>query len=154
MFEDEVDEKYYLSDDAVNVMVQHMLRNESKGNGFGAKFMDGNEVCSTLVTGSYKSKSPDLKVKQIGNVRPSSTRENPNQGCVYDSSVLSPTLGCMEGGSRQPFIVDDLYKSRDERIYHYECPTLRSSNHGFKVYEPFIVASRGRNPTNPSDRTP
>lgn len=154
VLESNVDEKYYLSDDAVNVMVQHRLRNEAKGNGFGAKFMDGNEVCSTLVTGSYKSNSPYLKVKQIGNVRPSSTRENPNQGRVYDSSGLSPTLGCMEGGSRQPFIVDDLYKSRDERIYHYECPTLRSANHGLKVYEPFIAASRGRNPTDPSDRTP
>lgn len=154
MLEDEVDEKYYLSDDAVNVMVEHMLRNEAKGNGFGAKFMDGNEVCSTLVTGSYKSNSPDLKVKQIGNIRPSSTRENPNQGRVYDSSGFSPTLCCMEGVNRQPFIVDDLYNSRDKRIYHYECPTLRSAKHGLKVYEPFIVASRGRNPTNPSDRTP
>jgi len=105
VLESNVDEKYYLSDDAVNVMVQHRLRNEAKGNGFGAKFMDGDEVCSTLVTGSYKSNSPYLKVRQISNVRPSSTRENPNQGRVYDSSGLSPTLGCMEGGSRQPFII-------------------------------------------------
>lgn len=42
----------------------------------------------------------------------------------YDTSGLSPTLSTMGGGNRQP-----------------------------KIVEPFAVASRGRNPDNPSDRT-
>lgn len=136
VLESNVDEKYYLSDDAVNVMVQHRLRNEAKGNGFGAKFMDGNEVCSTLVTGSYKSNSPYLKVKQIGNVRPSSTRENPNQGRVYDSSGLSPTLGCMEGGSRQPFVKLD-YRIR--KLTPKECFRLM----GFDDADVDVLISNG-----------
>lgn len=43
---------------------------------------------------------------------------------VYDSDGLAPTVDTMEGGGRQP-----------------------------KVAEPIIVASRGRNPENPSDRS-
>ena len=51
-------------------------------------------------------------------------RKNPNQGRVYDQNGLCPTLTDMQGGGRQPMIV-----------------------------EAQIVAMRGRNPENPSDRT-
>lgn len=43
---------------------------------------------------------------------------------VYSSEGVSPTLSTMQGGNRQP-----------------------------KITEPFVVASRGRNPAKPSDRT-
>ena len=46
-------------------------------------------------------------------------------GNVYDKDHLSPTLNTMQGGCKQPMIIDST-----------------------------IVAMRGRNPTNPSDRTP
>lgn len=60
------------------------------------------------------------KVKQLGNILPTSTRDNPNQGRVYDTSGLSPSI-------------TDVSKGGDR--------------------EPMIVAMRGRNPDNPSDRT-
>ena len=47
-------------------------------------------------------------------------------GNVWDTNGISPTLQTAQGGNRQPLIVE---------------------------MEPFIVASRGRNPENPSDRT-
>lgn len=65
-------------------------------------------------------------VMQIGNVCPTKTRDNPNQGRVYDSCGVAPALTTMEGGNREPMIIEE---------------------------EPFIVASRGRNTENPSDRT-
>lgn len=65
-----------------------------------------------------------MEVKQIGNCMVSGKRKNPNQGRVYDQSGISPTLTNMNGGGRQPMIV-----------------------------EQSIVAMRGRNPDNPSDRT-
>lgn len=52
------------------------------------------------------------------------------------------------------FVVDDMYKNREPRVYNETSPTLRSERAGLKVVEPFVVASRGRNPDNPSDRTP
>lgn len=60
------------------------------------------------------------------------------------------------------FIIEDFYKSRPPRIYTEYAPAIRSERHGLIVAEgeyemnnnePFIVASRGRNPENPSDRT-
>ena len=46
-----------------------------------------------------------LQVKQIGNVMPTATRDNPNQGRVYDPDGLAPCLNKMEGGGREPLIV-------------------------------------------------
>ena len=46
--------------------------------------------------GSYKY----MEVKQIGNIMPGTNRENPNQGRVYDSKGLSPTISSMQGGGQ------------------------------------------------------
>lgn len=80
MLEDEVDEKYFVSD---------------KGKAFITN--------PSNWTGSFVSEEP--KVKQIGNLFPSKTRANPNQGRLYDTDGLSPTLGAMQGGNRQPFVI-------------------------------------------------
>ena len=40
------------------------------------------------------------KVCQLGNVFPTKTRKNPNQGRVYDSRGIAPTINCMGGGVR------------------------------------------------------
>lgn len=77
VLEDEVDEKYYLSSHA------------------GYFKMGGRDQ-------QYIKEEPC--VKQIANLMPSKTRDNPNQGRLYDKEGLSPTLGAMQGGNRQPFI--------------------------------------------------
>lgn len=63
------------------------------------------------------------EVKQIGNYETESTWDNPQTGRVYSADGISPTLNTCGGGDRQS-----------------------------KIVEPVIVASRGRNPGNPSDR--
>lgn len=73
MLEDDVDEKYYLSDEYLKKIVKL-------------------DVASN--TG----------VKQIGNCMVTGKRDNPNQGRVYDTDGLCPTLNCMQGGNRQPMI--------------------------------------------------
>lgn len=37
------------------------------------------------------------QVIQVGNMCPTKTRSNPNQGRVYDSDGIAPTLNCMGG---------------------------------------------------------
>ena len=81
---------------------------------------------------------------------PNKNRDNPNTGRVYDKNGLAPTLNCMQGGNLQPMIIEDFYVSREPRVYDETAPTIRAEREGLKV----IVASRGRNPDNPSDRTP
>lgn len=44
------------------------------------------------------------QVRQIANVLPTRTRDNPNQGRVYDPKGLCPTLTTTGGGGRQPMI--------------------------------------------------
>ena len=53
----------------------------------------------------------------------------------------------------EPIIVDEIYNSREPRVYSEHCPTIRAERQGLEVMEPRIATMRGRNPDNPSDRT-
>ena len=122
ILEQEVEEKYYVSSARLNGMMEHKTRNQKNGNGFGAVINDPDTqgVSPCIRARYYKDGSESLiRVRQIGNIMPTKTRDNPNQGRVYDTDGLCHALNCSMGGGRQPF----------------------------------IVASRGRNPENPSDRT-
>lgn len=47
------------------------------------------------------------KIIWFGNVMPTKTRRNPNQGRVYDSKGLAPTLTNLAGGGNlQPMVVE------------------------------------------------
>lgn len=109
VLDDEVDERFYLTNDRINSLIEHRKRNAEKGNGFGAKFVTDTDISCSLTTSPEKSSGQYLiderpKVKQIGNLFPSATRDNPNQGRLYDTQGIAPTLGAMQGGNRQPFV--------------------------------------------------
>ena len=38
------------------------------------------------------------KIIQLGNVMPTATRENPNQGRIYDTKGIAPTITDVSGG--------------------------------------------------------
>lgn len=62
-------------------------------------------VARTLTAGGHSGGNHSgMTIIQIGNVMPTKTRNNPNQGRVYDVSGIAPGLNKMEGGGRQPFI--------------------------------------------------
>ena len=65
-----------------------------------------------------------MEVIQIGNIAEEKNFRNPQTGRIYDVRGCSPTLSTMKGGNQEP-----------------------------KILESQIVAMRGRNPDNPSDRT-
>lgn len=52
ILEQEVDEKYYLSDKTISALIAHKERNKEKGNGFGAVFQDPQEKMGALKIGS------------------------------------------------------------------------------------------------------
>ena len=62
---------------------------------------------------------------QVGNLMPEAKFKNTQRGRVYDPEGLAPTLITVSGGSLEPKIIE----------------------------VPCAIASRGRNPDNPSDRT-
>lgn len=110
-----------------------------------------------------------MEVKQIGNLTECATRDNPNRRRVYDTNGLSPTLTSAmgEGGNLQPFVVAEVKQigNMDAERGNFEnpqcgrvcdsnglSPTINTCQGGQR--EPkIIVAMRGRNPDNPSDRT-
>lgn len=51
ILEDEVDEKYYLSDEVVGNLIEHKRRHKALGNGFGAKFHEGEDKMGALKVG-------------------------------------------------------------------------------------------------------
>ena len=56
-------------------------------------------------------------------------------GNVWNKEKISPALTTMQGGNRQPMIIDDLYKNRPERVYDKNSPTLRVNCGNLKVCE-------------------
>ena len=55
ILQEEVDEKYYLSDKGLSGMMAHKERNAAKGNGFGVQFIsEGDEKANTVLQRYYK----------------------------------------------------------------------------------------------------
>ena len=76
----------------------------------------------------------ESKIIQLGNYRePSGKFDNPQTGRVYSPDGISPTLNTMQGGDRQPKILEDFYSNREIRQYEEYSPTLRSERSGLKV---------------------
>lgn len=106
-----------------------------------SRVVDADGIAPTVMSNSHgttsgRYTSPKIlvdenqntdKVIEVGNIYPS----NGENGNIYDVSGLSPTLKAGTGVKGNGI----------------------GSNNAPKVVEPFIVASRGRNPENPSDRT-
>lgn len=139
ILEKTVDEKYYLSGDKVESILTNFIARQNEASGINLKdqatTFDGlTDVAHTLMARDYKG---------FG---------NQSMTGVIEPSIIK---------------VGQLDSSFDQsgRVYSAEgiAPTVMSNSHGTTsgdytspkvlVDEPFIVASRGRNPENPSDRT-
>lgn len=122
--EESVDEKYYLSEKTVNVMLNRNESNQEKGNGFKFEPRTGDDIGRAILT-MPGSRSDDNFIKE--SVRLGGLYDDENgrhqAGSIWDVNGLSPTIDTAQGGHRQPFVV-----------------------------EPIICASRGRNADNPKSR--
>lgn len=86
ILEEEVDEKYYLSAKCLNKLSKTGFRGLKKS------------ICSTITTENYKL-GRGTNCIQVNNPKHSNNR-------VYSSEGLSPTLNTMQGGNRQPFVLN------------------------------------------------
>lgn len=104
------------------------------------------------------------EVKVIGSLE--SKFESTNR--IYDVGGCSPTLSTMQGGNQEPKILESRQlgfmdngtgKHQSNTVYDENalCPNITTVEGGgtqqIKVCESQIVAMRGRNPDNPSDKT-
>lgn len=165
ILEKDVDEKYYLPDDRIDKILSSTFMQEKKR-------IQMKDVCDTLLARDWKDPKcvqVEDNIKIVGNYMPS----NHDASRVVDIDGIAPTVKENHGtvtAIAEPNIikVGQLDSSFDQsgRVYSVDgiAPTVMSNSHGktsggytspkILVSEgPFIVASRGRNPDNPSDRT-
>lgn len=103
MLEDDVDEKYYLSDRMVNGFMLHNENHNQKGTGFIWKPRDLDGVASTLRANAALCPT-DNTIDMIGLL---DIKGNEQVRRVYGTDGISPTLNTMQGGNRQPKVVVD-----------------------------------------------
>ena len=97
MLEEKVDEKYYLQDTKVDKIVNSDFMQEKKR-------IQEKDVCDTLLARDYK----DPKCVRVGGIFDTENSKH-QAGSIYDKEGLAPTLDAMQGGWRQPSIVEENY---------------------------------------------
>ena len=134
MLEENVDERYYLSDDkAMKLSVKEKaVSNTVRAGGRGS--LDRHQWDCVKVVGRLDIKGHD-QIKR-----------------VYVKDGVPPTITTMDGGNRQPKIIDDYngnIRKDQETIgtLTTNCGVSAPRN-GWKIAEPFCVASRGRGENN------
>lgn len=104
-------------------MEQIILDGSQRGLEEG-KWKAYTDIMPSITAREYKEPRNVMEVMQIGNIAEEKNFRNPQTGRIYDVRGCSPTLSTMQGGNQEP-----------------------------KILESQIVAMRGRNLDNPSDRT-
>lgn len=104
-----------------------------------------------------------MEIKEIGNLKEGQQSwKSPQTGRVYDVTGISPTLNTCGGGGHEVKIVEKkvmggIYTGVTENfnrgLYKDMSRTIKAVKNDAGCIERQIVASRGRNPDNPSDRT-
>lgn len=130
----------------------------------GEKVLGG--ICPTLR--ANKTSSGVIEVMADVNVIGSLEAKFESTNRIYDVGGCSPTLSTMQGGNQEPkileakqlgFMDNGTGKHQSNTVYDENalCPNITTVEGGgtqqIKVCESRIVAMRGRNPDNPSDRT-
>lgn len=106
VLENEVDERYYLTDKMKQYLADITEKNRARGNGNVYTASDVGGVSKTITTkeGSRVRDNfiEEPMVVHIANCCPTKTRDNPNQGRIYAAEGISPALTCIGGatGSR------------------------------------------------------
>ena len=109
MLEDEVDEKFYLSDKMKNYLDTITEKNKARGNGNIYVPTDIEGVSKTITTkeGSRVKDNfiEEPAMKQVGQLYGTEKEPNPQAGRIYDADGISPTMDSCSGGNRMPKIL-------------------------------------------------
>ena len=131
------------------------------------RIFDVHGICPALRATDYKDPTKILEkrmeIKEIGNLKEGQQSwKSPQTGRVYDVTGISPTLNTCGGGGHEVKIVEkkvmggiytDVTENFNRGLYQNVSRTVKAVKNDAGCIEWQIVASRGRNPDNPSDRT-
>lgn len=110
MLEDEVDEKYYLSD----VQIDRIKATNYVSGGYIQRVRQLDGICNTLAARDWK----DPKCVQIGNLQ-GGKWDKINESCrrVYDEKGISPTIHTCQGGNTEPKVATMKIKNATKKGY-------------------------------------
>lgn len=115
MLEDNVDEKYYLSDKIIKFYIENTIKQKEKGNGFSFQPNDGNGIAKAITTRAGGRMDDNFiiepKVIQLGNIVNTGNWDNPQRGRIYSPEGISPALNTCQGGGLEPKILEEKYKN-------------------------------------------
>lgn len=123
VLESKVDDKYYLSNKFIQGMEVHKERHKDRGNGFAfePKSADGIESANCLSCG-YGSRATDTYINE-GVVGMLDIKGNDQIRRVYGTDGTAPCLQTMQGGNREPKILQHGRGFNDGGL-HEISPTL------------------------------
>lgn len=104
ILEPKVDEKYYLSEKAIQGFIRHNKNHEAKGTGFLWKPKTGEDTANCLRANGALAPTDNTIIEE-GNIYPNSG--NPQAGRIYNSDGISPCLDTCSGGNRMPKIIEE-----------------------------------------------
>lgn len=106
VLEDNVDEKYYLTDTMIRGFIKHNENHTAKGTGFIWKPRDVNGTASTLRANSALAPTDNtiLETNRCIQVGSLNYYNYDKMNRVYSKGGCSPALEIMQGGNRQPKI--------------------------------------------------
>lgn len=110
MLEEEVDEKYYLSSKLIESYTNKIIEQQEKGNNFKFEPLESDSVAKTITT-KAGSRMTDNYVKEKPKCLQVGKLDMKGMDCVkrvYSPEGLCPTLTTMEGGHRQPKIIESI----------------------------------------------
>lgn len=132
VLEQEVDEKYYLSDKAVSALIAHRERNKENGNGFGAVFYEPQEKMGALKVGGknmydlvsiyqrprgfnagaeYTDKSPTLSTHSWEQNNLLCIYSNPSHATISENKSTTLVAAGGMGGGHVPMVVSGTLRS-------------------------------------------
>ena len=158
LLEQNVDEKYYLSQNIVEYFVRHTEECKEKGNGFKFEptYGDGIAKCITTRAGARMDDNFIYRCDCVGNMT-SGKWEKINESCrrVYSTEQASPTITTCAGGNQEVKILEPILvggfgdkKSnggtqlyQQDRVYSTEsvamchCASIPSGSYNYLVEE-------------------
>lgn len=102
LLENEVEEKYYLSERILKGFIKTNLKN--MGFKFNPVKVEEANIGHCITSGN-NDRATDNFIIQVGNIK-ESTWGNPQVGRIYSSEGISPTLNTCSGGGHEPKIVE------------------------------------------------
>lgn len=130
VLEQNVAERYYLSEKAISRLLRFNKERERKGQGFRWKPKQDNDIGAAELTTAGSRPCDNYIVEPQINILGNLYDSNGQAGRIYDSNGISPTLDNMaSGGNKSPKIVEPIIaamRSRDK-----DNPTgVRTANNG------------------------